>query len=48
MFDTKQTDYRVTSPDVPFHANPNADITKAVFDAFRAQGFGILTLRINR
>ena len=40
MFDTKQTDYRITSPDVPFHADPRADITRAVFDAFRAEGFG--------
>ena len=41
MFDTRQTDYRITAPDVPFHTNPRANITKAVFDAFRAQGFGI-------
>jgi alpha-L-fucosidase len=41
MFDTKQTDYRITAPDVPFHSNPRANIAKAVFDAFRAQGFGI-------
>ena len=41
MFDTRQTDYRITAPNVPFHDDPRADITKAVFDAFRAQGFGI-------
>ena len=41
MFDTRQTDYRITAPNVPFHANPKADITKAVFDAFRAQGMGV-------
>jgi len=41
MFDTKQTDYRITAPNVPFHSNPRANITKEVFDAFRAQGFGI-------
>jgi alpha-L-fucosidase len=41
MFDTRQTDYRVTSSDVPFHTDPRADITRAVFEAFRAQGFGI-------
>jgi alpha-L-fucosidase len=40
MFDTKQTDYRITSPDVPFHAHPKADVLRAVFDAFRAEGFG--------
>lgn len=41
MFDTRQSDYRITAPDVPFHANPRADVAKAVFDAFRARGFGI-------
>lgn len=41
MFDTRQTDYRITAPDVPFHTNPRANITREVFDAFRAQGFGI-------
>lgn len=41
MFDTAQTDYRVTAPDVPFHANPRANIAKAVFEAFRQRGFGI-------
>ena len=39
MFDTKQTDYRITSPKTPFSTNPRADVTKAIFDAFRAQGF---------
>src|SRR5881394_2717942 len=41
MFDTKQTDYRVTSPKTPFSSNPHADVTRAIFDAFRAQGFMI-------
>jgi alpha-L-fucosidase len=41
MFDTAQTAYRVTAPDVPYHANPRANIAKAVFDAFRQRGFGI-------
>lgn len=41
MFDTRQTDYRITAPDVPFHGDPRANITKEVFDAFRAQDFGI-------
>lgn len=41
MFDTRHTDYRITAPDVPFHGNPRANVTKEVFDAFRAQGFGI-------
>lgn len=41
MFDTKQTDYRITAPNVPFHDNPRANIVSEVFDAFRARGFGI-------
>lgn len=41
MFDTQQTSYRITAADVPFHADPRANIAKGVFDAFRAQGFGI-------
>ena len=41
MFDTKQTDYRITASNVPFHTNPRANITKEVFNAFHAQGFGI-------
>ncbi len=41
MFDTKQTDYRITAANVPFHASPRADIAGSVFDAFRKQGFGI-------
>jgi alpha-L-fucosidase len=41
MFDTKQTDYRITSPKTPFSSNPHADITRGIFDAFRAQGFMI-------
>ncbi len=41
LFDTKETDYRTTHPSCPFHANPQADAVKAVFDAFRDAGFGI-------
>jgi len=41
MFDTKQSDYRITAPNVPFHSNPRANVAKEVFTAFRAQGFGI-------
>ena len=41
MFDTRQTDYRVTAPDCPFSRNPRANVVKEVFDAFRAQGFAI-------
>lgn len=38
MFDTKQTDYKITDPACPFHTNPKANITKEIFDAFRKQG----------
>jgi alpha-L-fucosidase len=41
MFDTKQTDYRITGPDCPFRANPRANIAKEVFEAFRKEGFGV-------
>jgi len=41
MFDTRQTDYRTTHASCPFHTNPKADAVKAVFDAFRKEGFGI-------
>ena len=39
MFDTKYSDYKVTAPATPFHANPRANIARAIFDAFRAEGF---------
>lgn len=39
MFDTKQTDYKITAPDCPFSRNPKSNVTKAIFDAFRADGF---------
>ncbi len=41
MFDTRQTDYRVTHPDVPFSRDPRANVAKQVFDTFRRDGFGI-------
>ncbi len=41
MFDTKQTDYKITSPNCPFHVNPRANVTKVVFDAFRQENFMI-------
>jgi alpha-L-fucosidase len=41
MFDTMQTDYRITAPDVPFHTNPRANIANEVFAAFRKQSFGV-------
>lgn len=41
MWDTKQSDFRITGPDSPFRDNPKANVAKEVFDAFRAQGFMI-------
>jgi len=41
MFDTKQTDYKVTAGDCPWSKSGRADVVKAVFRAFRAEGFGI-------
>jgi alpha-L-fucosidase len=41
MFDTAETDYKITDPGCPFSDDPRADVTGAIFDAFRARGFGI-------
>ncbi|MDR3712598.1 MAG: alpha-L-fucosidase [Puia sp.] len=41
MFDTKQTDYKITSPRTPFSSNPRSNIAKEVFDAFRKENFMI-------
>jgi alpha-L-fucosidase len=41
MFDTETTDYKITSPDCPFSQHPKANITKEVFNAFRAEDFMI-------
>ncbi len=41
MFDTKQTDYKITDPGCAFSTNPRANVTKEIFDAFRRQGFMI-------
>jgi alpha-L-fucosidase len=38
MFDTKFSEYKITSPDVPFSSHPRKDVTKEIFNAFRAQG----------
>ena len=38
MFDTRTTDYKITSDSCAFHQNPKADVTKAIFDAFRKRG----------
>lgn len=41
MFDTKQTDYKITSTNTPFASNPRSNIAKEVFDAFRKENFKI-------
>jgi len=41
MFDTRQTDYRITHPECPFSRHPRANVALEVFNAFRAEGFGI-------
>ncbi|MBN1337825.1 MAG: alpha-L-fucosidase [Bacteroidales bacterium] len=38
MFDSDFTDYKVTGPDCPFHAQPKANIALEIFDAFRTKG----------
>jgi len=39
MFDTRQTDYRITHASTPFSKSPKANVTKEIFEAFRAKGF---------
>lgn len=39
MFDTKETDYKITSSKTPFSTNAKSNIAKNIFDAFRADGF---------
>jgi len=41
MFDTRETDYKITDPGCPFSSNPRSNVTKEIFDAFRRQDFGI-------
>ena len=38
MFDSKFTDYKITSEDVPFSTHPKANITKEIFNSFRNEG----------
>ena len=41
MFDTKQSNYKITDPKTAFAANPRSNIAKEVFDAFRKENFMI-------
>ena len=39
MFDTKQTDYKITSPKTPFSTNARSNVAKEIFSAFRKENF---------
>lgn len=41
MWDTKYSDYKITSPQCPFSKNPRADICRHLFDAFRDEGLKV-------
>lgn len=41
MFDSRWTDYKITDPGCPFHDDPRADVTRQIFDAFRAEGMWV-------
>ncbi len=41
MFDTKETNYKVTDAECAFSKNPKSNITKEIFDAFRKENFWI-------
>ena len=35
MYDTRFSDFKLTSKDCPFHTHPYANVTRCLFDAFR-------------
>jgi len=41
MFDTKESDYKITSLKTAFSSNPRANVTKEIFNAFRDESFKI-------
>ncbi len=41
MFDTKQTDYKITDVKTPFSTDPRRNITKEIFNTFRKDGFSV-------
>ncbi len=41
MFDTHQTDYKITDAGCPYHDGTYANVTKCLFDAFRGRDFMI-------
>ncbi|MFC2087568.1 alpha-L-fucosidase [Bacteroidota bacterium] len=40
-WDTKYSDFKITSPDCPYSKHPNPDITARLYDACRKAGLGI-------
>lgn len=41
MYDTAETDYKITGTSCPFSVNPKADVTREIFNSFRKEGFWI-------
>lgn len=41
MFDSQYTDYKVTDPSCPYSSNPKSNLTKEIFEAFRAQNMWV-------
>lgn len=41
MFDTQQSDYKITGDKTPYSTNPRADVTQEIFTSFRKDGFKI-------
>lgn len=41
MFDTKQTDYKITDSKTPFSSDPRSNVTKEIFNTFRKDGFSV-------
>ena len=41
MFDSKYTDYKITGSTSAFAKNPKADVTREIFNAFRAEGLWV-------
>jgi alpha-L-fucosidase len=39
MFDTRETNYKITDRECPFSAHPRRNVTREIFDAFRKEGF---------
>lgn len=39
MFDSKYTDYKITGANCPFNTDKRSNVTKEIFDAFRAKDF---------